>query len=156
MNYFWGEYSFNQLTVDEVFEGLKESDSISEVKTRPLEIDARFVKLGELEQFAFVYSKKYRQYFLFSDNKGQCQITSEKYDRIMDLWAIREDGTTVLVRPALFINVESPTYTSENSAPKPFNKVTIVTDDGSYADIEESWGPMMKIFDEEEAANLVT
>ncbi len=47
MNYIIGEYSFVQLTVDEVFEGIKESDSISEVKTRPLEIDARFVKLRE-------------------------------------------------------------------------------------------------------------
>ncbi len=72
----------------------------------------------------------------------------------MDLWAIKEDGTTVLVRPALFINVVSPTYTLENIAPKPFNKVIIVNDDGSYADIEESWGPMMKIFDEEEAATI--
>jgi hypothetical protein len=125
------------------------------VKTRPLEIDARFVELGELEQFAFVYSKKYRQYFLFSDNKGQCQVPSEKYDRIMDLWAIKEDGTIVLVRPTLFINVVSPTYTSEHRAPKSFNNVTIVSDDGSYADIEESWGPMMKIFDEEEAATTV-
>ncbi len=52
-----------QLIVDEVFEGIKESDSISEVNTRPLEIDARFAKMRELEQFAFVYSKKYRQYF---------------------------------------------------------------------------------------------
>ncbi len=144
-----------QLTVDEVFEGIKESDSISEVKTRPLEINARFVKLRELEQFAFVYSRKYRQYFLFSDNKGQCQNPSEKYDRIMDLWAIKEDGTTVLIRPALFINVVSPTYTSENSAPKPFTNVTIVSDDGCYVDIEESWGHVMKIFDEEEAATTV-
>ena len=70
----------------------------------------------------------------------------------MDLWAINEDGTTTLIRDGLFVDVSSISYTSETSAPTTFQELTIVTDDGSYADIEEAWGPMMKMYDEKDAS----
>ncbi len=51
------------LTIDDVFEGINEPCSISEVKTLPLEIYVRFVKLKELEKFAVVYNRKFKPYF---------------------------------------------------------------------------------------------
>ena len=65
---------------------------------------------------------------------------SNKHNRVMDLWVINEDGTIVLIRDGLFIGVSSTIYTLETSAPTTFKELTIVTDDDSYAGIEESWG----------------
>jgi hypothetical protein len=57
------------------------------------------------------------------------------YHRVIDMWAIKEDGSTIIIKPGLFVDWSSPAYTSETSAPKIFQMLTIVNDDGSYADI---------------------
>ncbi len=87
MNYCCGEYSYVQLTVDQVFEGIKkfETNLNSEPKTRPKENDARFIDNIDLGQLDFVYNRKYKQYFIFSDNKNEEVNPSTKYNHVMDL-----------------------------------------------------------------------
>jgi hypothetical protein len=123
-----------------------------EPKTRPKKIDARFIDNGDLGQFAFAYIRKYNHYFIFSDNKNEEVNFSTKYNHVMDLWAINEDGTTVYILDGLFIDLSSTVYTSETSTPTTFQDLTLVTDDGSYDDIEESRGPMMKMYDGKDAS----
>jgi hypothetical protein len=118
MNYYCGENSYVQVPFDQVFEGIAnfKTNLNFQPKTKPKEIDATSIENKDLGQF-LLYNRKYNQKFIFSDNKNEYVILSTNYNRVMDLWAINEDGTTVLIRDGLFIDVSSTIYALKTSAP---------------------------------------
>ena len=105
--------------------------------------------------YAFVYSRRFKQYFIFIDsverNEGTDLPPDKLLYRCMNIWAVVGDHTTVLLKRNVHVVSGSPVWTSSKASFEFFNRLLLCNQSGLRSDIEDSWVTMMKKYDDNDA-----